>query len=134
MTEQSTQPMTWTAAIQAAEPSFAMPSFTLFGMGSLRTSSTAQGRFVTLKRRFVSASQATIDGAEWALWQEQDGVEVPVAAFREPVEPTPESVRTVLELVRGWLFDDWSAEHTQAAVAKHPRVRTLRSPTAVDAN
>jgi len=82
-----------------------------------------EGRFVTLKRRFVPADQAAVDGIEWTLWGEEAGLPVPVAAFRVPLQPNGDAVAAVLALLRGWLVESWSGDEAKAAVRKHPGAR-----------
>jgi hypothetical protein len=83
------------------------------------------GRFVTFKRRLVAAPEAEIDGIEWTLWREEDHLPVAIAAFREPLDPTPQNVNRALVLIRGWLVDGWASSEAQAAVQKHPRVQAV---------
>lgn len=107
-----------------------MPAFNVNGMGGARTTPDSDGRFITFKRRLVSIAQAEIDGVEWALWRMQDDLPKRVAAFREPLHPTPESIGLVITLLRGWLVDQWSPEKAQAEIGKHPRVQTVDEPPA----
>src|SRR5262245_26703143 len=88
----------WLRAVAeaAAKQHLSLPSFRGHAMGSARSASLADGRFVTIKRRLVSENQAEIDGVEWALWREQDDFPVLVAAFREPFDPKPENVADAL--------------------------------------
>jgi len=118
---------TWLGALAEAAKAqgIELPSFNGYGMGALRSTSTSWGRYVTLKRRFVPADQAEVDGVEWTLWREQDGLPVPVAAFREPVQPKQENVTTALVLLKGWLVDGWTPEETKAAVLRHPRAQAV---------
>src|SRR5438445_5097680 len=106
MTDQLRQ-STWLSALAEAAKvqGVELPSFDGYGMGALRSATTADGRFVTLKRRFVPADQAEVDGVEWALWCEEDAIPVPVVAFREPLRPKQENVATTLSLLKGWLVD-----------------------------
>lgn len=117
----------WLKAITrvAKEQAVILPSFTGHGMGSARTVSVANGRFVTFKRRLVSAVRAEVDGVEWTLWYEQDDLPMPVAAFREPLEPTEENVRTALSLFKGWLVDGWTSDEAKAAVRSHPKAQPI---------
>ena len=114
----------WLRALAEAakEQGVPLPSFTGHGMGSARSVKVGDGRFITFKRRLVPAAQAEVDGVEWTLWREQDDLPVPVAAFREPMEPKPESVTTALALLKGWLVDGWTPEEAQAAVRTHHRL------------
>ena len=122
MMTENPQQQSWLRAIAhaAKEQGVSLPSFTKHGMGSARSVS-CDGRFITFKRRLVPSTQAEVDGVEWTLWTAQDQLPVPVAAFREPLEPKPENVTVALSLLKGWLVDRWSAEETQAAVKAHPR-------------
>jgi hypothetical protein len=126
MTSNSRQ-QSWLSAIAEAakEQAVALPSFTGHAMGSARTASIANGRFVTFKRRLLPAAQAEVDGIEWALWLDQNDLPVPVAAFREPLEAKRESVATVLSLLKGWLVDGWPLAEMKDAVSKHPRAQPV---------
>jgi hypothetical protein len=129
MIETSRQ-LTWLSAIANAAKlqRIELPSFDAYGMGALRSTTTASSRFVTLKRRIVSADQAEVDGVEWALWRVQDDLPVPVAAFREPLQPKQENVTAVLSLLKGWLIDGWTPDEAKAVVSKHPRAQAVREP------
>lgn len=94
-------------------------------MGGARAESAADGRFITFKRRLVPAAQAEVDGVEWTLWNEQDDLPVPIAAFREPAEPNSENVKTALSLLTGWLVDGWTPDEAKAAVRTHPRAQPV---------
>ena len=109
----------------AKEQDVPLPSFTGHAMGGARSASVGDGRFVTFKRRLVPVEQAKVDGVEWTLWLDQDDMPVPVAAFREPVEPKREQVATALVLLKGWLVDGWNSEEAKAAVGRHPRVQPV---------
>ena len=113
----------WLRSIsQAAEAQhLSLPRITGLAMGSARTPTGSNGRFVTFKRRLVPDTQAELDGVEWGLWV--DGEEMPtrIAAFRESAVPTPENVAVVLSLLRGWLVEEWTPEQAKAAVSAHPR-------------
>src|SRR5258708_2789865 len=87
------------AVVDAAnDAQIQLPPFSARGMGNAICRSAGGGRFISMKRRFVPAIQAAKDGVEWGLWSEQDDEPFPVAAFREPVSPTPERVAFVLSM------------------------------------
>jgi hypothetical protein len=119
--------LTWLSAIAEAAKleQIVLPSFDGYGMGALRSAATPAGRFVTLKRRLVPADQAALDGVEWALWYQQDRLPVPVAAFREPLEPKRENVAATLSLLKGWLVDGWTPDEAKAAAKTHPRAQPV---------
>jgi hypothetical protein len=127
MTTEHPRQQSWLKAIaQAAkEQGVSLPSFTGHAMGSARSVSVADGRFITFKRRLVPTARAEVDGVEWTLWREQDDLPVPVAAFREPLEPKQENVATALSLLKGWLVDGWTPEEAKAAVRTHPRAQPV---------
>jgi hypothetical protein len=120
----------WLRAIAEAaqEQGVTLPRFTAHGMGSARSVTVEDGRFVTFKRRLVPPSKAEIDGVEWTLWREQDDVPVPIAAFREPADPKSENVTPALLLLKGWLVDAWSPDEAKAAVRAHPRAQLVEEP------
>ena len=124
------QQQSWLRALAEAakEQGVSLPSFTGHAMGSARSVSSADGRFITFKRRLVSAAQAEVDGVEWTLWREQDDVPVPVAAFREPLQPRRENVAPALSLLKGWLIDGWTPEDAKVAVRTHPGAQTVQEP------
>jgi hypothetical protein len=121
---------TWLSAVAQAAKSQALelPPVTTNGMGSARTPAGADGRFVTFKRRLVPMGQAEIDGVEWVLWREQDGLPMRVTAFREPLDPKPENFGLAMPLLKGWLVDRWTPEKAQAEVGKHLRAQTVDEP------
>ena len=121
MTENPMQ-RSWLKALAEAahEQGILFPPFTGQGMGYARTEKGADGRFVTFKRRLVSSDKAKDDGIEWTLWSEQDGVPMPVAAFRVPLQPGQDAVASALALLQGWLVEKWPADEAKAAVGKHP--------------
>jgi hypothetical protein len=129
MTPDSIEYPTWlTALSQAANlQRIERSAFDSFGMGALR-SAKVQDRFVTLKRRAVSAEQAAIDGVSWTLWVEENAKPVPVASFREALVPTAESVARVLTLLCDWLVERWTVEETQTAASQHPGRQALKLP------
>ena len=122
-----TQRRSWLRAITAAakEQALTLPPFGGHGMGTARSGSVANGRFITFKRRLVLPVRANVDGVEWTLWSEQDDLPLPIAAFREPQEPTREGVMTALALIKGWLVDGWTPDEARAAVGRHPRVQPV---------
>ena len=120
MTDLSKKP-SWLRAIADAanEAQIQLPEFKDRGMGSAICRSLDGDRFVSVKRRFVPASQAAKDGVEWGLWCEQEDESCPVAVFREPLSPTPERVAFMLSVLKGWLVDRWTVEQTESAAATH---------------
>ena len=117
----------WLSAIAEAanERGIALPLFSGLGMGSARSEDVAGGRFITFKRRFVPADRAEIDGVEWTLWQEQDDLPTPIAAFRDSAGPKPDSIKQTLSLLKGWLVDGWTREEAILAVGRHPRAQVV---------
>jgi hypothetical protein len=124
------QQQTWLGAIAEAakHQGLELPPFDGFGMGTLRSATTASGRFVTLKRLLGPAAKAKGDGVEWALWHRPDGLPVLVAAFRDPLEPEKESIAVTLSLLKGWLVDQWTPDEAKGAVGKHPGVQEIKEP------
>lgn len=112
----------WLKAIAdaAREQHLALPPFTAGGMGTARSSTVGDGRFVTFKRRLVPADQAENDGVEWTLWFEKDETPVPIAAFRQPLWPKMEEVAATLFFLKGWLVDEWTQDDAKANVDRHP--------------
>ena len=113
----------WLRSIsQAAEAQhLSLPRITGLAMGSARTPTDPNGRFVTFKRRLVPDAQADLDGVEWGLWIDREEMPTRIAAFRESAVPTPANVAVVLSLLRGWLVEEWTPEQAKAAVSAHPR-------------
>ena len=134
MTDRS-QRQTWLSAIAEAakHQQLELPPFDAFGMGALRSATTASGRFATLGRRIGRGARAEFDGVEWALWHQPDDVPVLVAAFRDQLEPEHESVVATLSLLKGWLVDQWTPEQAKEAVSKHPRAQPVKNPPAKSA-
>jgi len=131
MTDPRQKP-TWLGAVleAASQQHIELPPFTDQGMGSVLCRGTHGGRFVSLKRRLVSASEATKTGVEWTLWSEEDEYPTPIATFREALVPTPERVACVLSALKGWLIDDWTVEQAKAAVSQpaNATVAGIRPP------
>ena len=121
--------LSWLRAIAEAAKaqSLDLPLFTASAMGIARTAPDADGRFATFKRRLVPIEQAEFDGVEWALWRELDDLPTRIAAFREPLDPKPESIERVMAMLKGWLVDRWTPETAQAEVGKHLRSQTIKS-------
>src|SRR5438552_12450514 len=103
-----------------------LPPFTQAGMGSALLRGANGGRFVSFKRRLVSASDAVNNGVEWTLWLEDDDSPSTVAAFREPLVPTPDRVAAILSILRGWLIDQWTVETAEQVAASHGNARLER--------
>ena len=137
MTDQSKKPSWLRALADAAnEAQIQLPEFTDRGMGSAICRSADGGRFVSVKRRFVPASQAAKDGVEWGLWCEQDDESFPVTIFREPLGPTPEGISFMLSVLKGWLLDRWNVEQAENAASTHANAtvgEALLSKTGHDA-
>ena len=133
LTDQSQQ-QTWLSALAegAKLQQLELPPFDGYGMGALRSATTASGRFVTLKRRIGRAVQAEVDGVEWVLWHQPDDVPVLVAAFRDPLEPEQGSVAATLSLLKGWLLDQWTPDEAKGAVSKHPGAQPVKDPPPSD--
>lgn len=114
----------------AHERGVPFPAFIRHGMGSARTTTAAEGRFVTFKRRLVAGSQAAIDGIEWTLWREDDGTPFPVVAFRESNNVDVENLQSVFSILEGWLLNGWTLEETRRVTSIHPRVQPIERLTA----
>ncbi len=82
----------------------------------MRSESTASGRFVTIKRRFVSATEAINDGVELTLWRMDDDSPLPALTFRNPLHPNKEQTASVLSVLKGWLLDEMTLEEARTAV------------------
>jgi hypothetical protein len=106
------QSLSWTEAFQqaAAERNIQLPPCTSPRMGNPIWRNQGGDRFVSMKRRFVSANEAATNGIEWTLWTEEDDRPLPVAAFRESVNPRPDRVEFLLTVLNGWLFEQWTSE------------------------
>ena len=115
---------TWLSSIveAAKEQGVQLPPFTRHEMGTVRTESTASGRFVTIKRRLVSATEAVDDGIELALWLTHDDLPLPVVTFREPLHPNKQQIADVLSLLKGWLVDEATPDDARSAVGKRADV------------
>lgn len=118
----------WLRAIAefAESKSNSLPTFENHTMGGARTRTTTDGRFITFRRRFVSADQAAIDGIEWTLWREANDSPEAVAAFRESAEPHEERVAATFALLQGWLLEGWTPAEAKAEVGKHPRAQAIK--------
>jgi Zn-dependent peptidase ImmA (M78 family) len=114
----------WLSAIAEAakEQRVQLPPFTGHEMGRVRTESTASGRFVTIKRRFVSATEAENDGVELTLWRTQDDLPLPVITFREPLHPNEKQIADVLSMLKRWLVDEATLDEARSAVGKRANV------------
>jgi hypothetical protein len=66
------------------------------------------------------------DGVEWTLWLEEDDLPNTIAAFREPLCPTPHRVTAILSILRGWLLDHWTVETAQQLAATHANASVER--------
>ncbi len=128
-TTDRSQQQTWLSAIAetAKRQQVELPLFDQYGMGALRCATTATGRFVTLKRRKPSP-KADGDGVEWAFWHQRDDLPVLIAAFRDALDPKPESVAATFSLLKGWLLDEWTPEQAKRSVSKHPGVQPAQDP------
>src|SRR5207245_8413569 len=123
------QQQTWLSAIAEAAKlqHLELPPFDQYGMGALRSTTTASGRFVTLKRLLGPAAKTKGHGVEWALWHEPDDVPVVVVVLRDPLEPDKASVAVTLALLKGWLVDQWTPEVAKAAASEHPGVQAVKA-------
>jgi hypothetical protein len=121
---------TWLSAIAEAAKGerLPLPAFEAYGMGAMRSATTASGRFATLKRRLGPSVKAERDGVEWALWHQPDDLPVLVAAFRDPLEPDQESISATLALLKGWLVDEWTPDEAKRTVSKHPEAQVVKEP------
>ncbi len=134
MTE-TTRP-SWTASIAdyARERQIPLPPFSRRGIGSVRTESTASGRFATIKWRLVTVAEAEKSGIEFTLWRAEDDLPIPVFSLREPVEPDRARVAQVASILKGWLIDEMSLEEAKTAVGVNaavgiPEITPERSDT-----
>ena len=91
-------------------------------MGHVRTERTASGRFITIKRRFVSATEAANDGVEVTLWRTQSDLPLPVVTFREPLHPNQGRIADVLSILKHWLVDEVTLDEAISTVGKHRHV------------
>ena len=125
MTEKLKQ-LTWLRAINEAanEHSIKLPPFARQAMGVARSEQMPNGRFVTLKRRLVPATEAVNDGMEWTLWRTDGDLPIPEVAFRQPLHPSQEAVNHVLRILKGWLLDNSTVDETKATVVVQPRIGT----------
>ncbi len=136
MTTETTRHDSWLSALIkfASEQGVVLPPFTGHAMGSARSEKGKGGRFITFKRRLVPATQAEVDGVEWTLWREQGELPIPVAVFREPLEPRHEDLTRALALLDGWLTGGWTLDEAKLAVRQHPRAREVEMlPPMIDA-
>jgi len=120
---------TWLKALAeaASQQQFEFPAFGSFGMGALRSTTTSDHRFVTVKR-LLPNKKSEFDGVEWALWQQLDDQPLLVAVFRDAREPDELSLGLTLTLLKGWLADGWAVAETKQKVSEHPRVCAIRFP------
>lgn len=118
----------WLRAIREAarEQQVPLPAFSDCGMGTAICRSVTNRRFVSFKRRLVSAADAPNDGVEWTLWLQKEDHPTSVAVFREPLAAPPERVAAVLSILRGWLIDDWPVETAEQFAAGHATNRVER--------
>ena len=118
----------WLKAIREAarEQQVPLPAFSDCGMGTAICRSVTNRRFVSFKRRLVSAADAPNDGVEWTLWLQKEDHPTSVAVFREPLAAPPERVAAVLSILRGWLVDDWPVETAEQFAASHTTNRVER--------
>ena len=116
--------LSWLRSISEAakEQEVPLPPFIGHEMGHVRTESTASGRFVTIKRRFVSATEAANDGVEVTLWRTQDDLPLPIVTFREPLHPDQERIAEVLSILKRWLVDEVTLDEAISAVGKRANV------------
>ena len=79
----SQQKPSWLRAIKDAanEQNIPLPPFTDAGMGSALCRDTSGKRFISFKRRLVSATDAVNAGVEWTLWLEEDDHPTPLQLF-----------------------------------------------------
>jgi len=121
----------WLLAIveAAAKHCVALPSFSTQGMGVARSNTTSNGRFVTFKRRLISAERSRIDGIEWSLWQMHDGLPEIVETFRVSDQVQPELVSTILRIFVGWLLNGWTPTQIAAALCSLRHARILPPPS-----
>ncbi|MBL8800319.1 MAG: ImmA/IrrE family metallo-endopeptidase [Planctomycetia bacterium] len=130
MTANPRRQRSWLRSIQEAadHEHIPLPSFVDMGMGSALCRAPNGQRFVSYKRRPVSARDALHSGVEWTLWLEDDGYPTTIAIFREALTATPERVAAVLAILRGWLIDHWTVEAAEHVAAEHPNARVGRIP------
>ncbi len=115
------QKPSWLKAIKDAAnlQHIPLPLFKDAGMGSALCRAASGGRFVSFKRRLVSAKDANNDGVEWTLWLEEDDLPRMIAGFREPLTPAADRVAAVLSILKGWLLDQWTIETAEQVGANH---------------
>ncbi len=75
----SQQQASWPRAISEAahNAKIPLPPFTDAGMGSAFCRGASDSRFVSFKRRLVSATEAANAGVEWTLWLEESDQPIP---------------------------------------------------------
>jgi hypothetical protein len=115
MAEKSTK-TTWLKAIEdaARERAIKLPPFARKPMGLAVSEPTENGRFVTVRYRLVPKAEAERDGIQWALRQEgNDSLDL---TFRQPADPQTEAVTAILDILKGWLLEDWSIERTRDTI------------------
>lgn len=124
---------TWLRAIADAARGqrIELPAFGQYGMGALRSATTASGRFATLKRRLENGTTADDEGVEWALWQEAGELPEVIAAFGDRRWPADDTIATTFSLLKGWLVDQWTPDEAKRAVSKHPGARLVKPPPQV---
>jgi hypothetical protein len=123
------QRRTWLSALTEAarQQHFELPAFDVAGMGALRSETTLGNRFATLKRHL--RGKTDFDGVVWALWQQAGDTPMLVAAFRDALEPEDVQVGMTLNLLKGWLVDQWTVDDTRRTVGEHPGVQTVKAAT-----
>lgn len=104
MTDAAKQ-LSWPTSLArvAAARTIPLPLLIPQGMGTARTEVTPDGHFVTLRRRLIHANESAPDTAEWTLWETDGDEPRPVATFRTPQRPQPDSVEAVLAVLERWL-------------------------------
>lgn len=121
---------TWLGAIAdvARLQRVELPPFDQYGMGALRSATTAGGRFATLKCKIGGVINTDCEEVEWALWQMADDLPIAIAAFRERRWPNDGTIAATFSLLKGWLVDQWSPDEAKRAVGNHPGALIIQAP------
>ncbi len=128
------QKLSWLKAINeaASKEHIQLPPFTEAGMGTAICREMSSGRFVSFKRRLVSATEAQRDGVEWSLWLNDSEQPRPIVTFREPITPTPQDVTSILSVLHGWLLAQWPIGQAREIAAKHANARVESNDPVAD--
>jgi Zn-dependent peptidase ImmA (M78 family) len=121
----SPQHFGWLKALDeaATRKRLRLPPFKQAGMGTAVSREYTTGRIAVFKRRLVSVKEAQQAGVEWSLSQRHDDEPGDAVIFRESLFPSAERVAAVLNILHGWLNEQWPIERIEQAVAQEVDVR-----------